>query len=113
MSGSELGHGKLPAGSLDNLKLRLRFKKLKPVAEGTSLACEGMNFHIARRQGEFQPDDLSKSHFITQHGGDSRLADVHRVAPQHGGIAAIDTYLHIYVETGMTAGFSHCYCCFL
>jgi len=108
MSRRCLGHSQLPTGALNHLKLRNGFEKLKSVAEGISLPGKSMNLDVARGQRELQSDDLSDPYFIAEHGGDSRLADIHRVSAHHGGIAQIDANIDFQPETRMTAGFSHC-----
>ncbi len=61
----------------------LVFHELEAVAEGVSLANQGEHLYFAQGQRKLQANHFAHRNFLSQHGGNSRLADVDSVASNH------------------------------
>jgi hypothetical protein len=99
-----LGNGEFSAGTADHILCFGGLQELKAIAESVTLADQGVHFHFSMRQGEFQTNYFVQLELLPQHGGDSGLADVYRVATNDLTVTGIDTNVNFQLETGMTAG---------
>ena len=93
------------AASAPNNILRLGgLEELKAIAEGATLANQGVYLHGPVGQGEFETNDFVQLYLLSQHGGDSGFADVYSVPANDRTVAGIDANVDFQLEAGMTAG---------
>lgn len=91
---------KLTAGAPDQFPRGGILQKLEAEAKCVSLPRHRQHFHLSGWKRELQPNHLTQWHFVSQHGGDSRLADVDRLAIQHSLTASIDFDRHSQLVAG-------------
>jgi len=97
--------GEVTASTSNNVLCGAGLDELEAVAESVSLPNQGVNLNVAQGQGEFQANHFTNGNFRLQDGRNSRLADVHGVAPNHSAVTRIDPDIDFQLEPGMAASF--------
>jgi len=83
--------------------LRFGFDELEAIAKSSSMPHHGANGDRPGRQLELQFNQFAYGKLQSQHGRDSRLADIHRVSRQQTRAARIDTDIGVQREAWMAA----------
>ena len=97
--------GKLTAGAPDQLLRGGILQELEAEAKSVSLPRHRQHFHLPGCKRELQPNHLTQRHLVSQQGGDSRFADVDRIAPEHTLTASIDFDRHSQLVAGTASVF--------
>ena len=97
--------GEVAAGASNDVLCGTGLDELEAIAESVSLSNQGVNLNFSERHREFQANHLTDGDFCLQHGGNSRLADVHGVAPNHSAVTRINPDVDFQLEPGMAASF--------
>ena len=106
-TGQGLLHRKLMAGAPNNVLCGPGFYELETVAERISLANHGQNFHFTEGQRKFQADHFADRNFNSEHGRNTRFADVDCVSSNDRAIARINPDVDLEFEAAVTTGFHH------
>jgi hypothetical protein len=97
--------GEVAAGASNNVLCGAGLDELETIAKSVSLSNQGVNLNFSERYREFQANHFTDGNLGLQHGRNSRLADVHGVAPNHRAVTRIDPDVDFQLEPGMAASF--------
>src|SRR5271157_4500434 len=95
----------MAAGAPDNVLCGTGLHELEAIAEGVPLPNQGVDLHFSERQTEFQANHFADGNLHHQHGRNTRLADIHRLSPNHSTVARVDPDVDFQLEPAMAAGF--------